>query len=127
MPVELVEVLVVGAPFLAELGWDLGDAEAEQIVNLLGKDDDRNPAREAGRHWIGNELDRRAQSAKAHHDQHDSGDERSYGQSVVAMSRHDGENNDDERAGRAADLNAAPAQCRDKEAGDDGGEQSALG
>jgi hypothetical protein len=44
-----------------------------------------------------------------------------------AVALDDAVDDDDERAGRAADLHMRAAQCRDQEAGDDGGEDALLG
>ena len=56
----------------------------------------------------------------------DAGHHRAHEQAVDAVGRDDAGDDDDERAGRAADLEARAAERRDEEAGDDRAVQAGL-
>ena len=102
-------------------------AQAEKVLDLTREDDHGDAAREADDHGVRNELDHAAELRDAHHDQHDAGHERRDDQSVDAVLLHDAVHDDDERAGRAADLHARAAERGDEKAGDDRGAEPAVG
>ncbi len=60
-------------------------------------------------------------------DEQHAGHERRDGESVDAVLLDDAVDDDDERAGRSADLDARAAERGDEEAGDDRGPQPAVG
>src|SRR5581483_9865193 len=64
---------------------------------------------------------------EAEDDERSAREKRADGEAVIAELRNDPIDDDDERAGRAADLHTAAAQRGDEEAGDDCGVEAALG
>ena len=60
------------------------------------------------------------------HDEEDAGHERRDDEPVEAVLLDDAVDDDDERAGRAADLDARAAERGDEEAGDDRGLEAAI-
>ena len=115
----------------SELGQDLAgllarEREAEQIADLAGEDDDRDAGGKSHRHRIGNELDVGAEPQETRCHQQKAGDRRRQHQAVDPMAVDRRSDQDDERAGRPADLEAAAAQRRDQEAADDRGVEAAL-
>ena len=115
-------------------GGDLGqqgcrlvrDVEAQQILQLAGENDDRNSGREANDDRQRDVLDIGAEPQEADRDHHRAGHQRRQHQAVVAVPLDDIRDQDDEGAGRSADLKPAAAQGGDKEAADDRGVQSSV-
>ena len=110
---------------LARLG--LGEREPEQILELAREDDDGDTGRESDRHGIGDELDVGAELEKADRREHEPGQHRREQQPVETVRLRGGGDEHDERAGRAADLEAAAAERGDEEAADDRGVQPLRG
>src|SRR5881398_1669263 len=102
-------------------------AEAEEILHLAREDDERDAAGETDGHGEGDELDRTAQAHQAEQEQDHARHQGGGGQPVHAMLLDDRVHDDDECAGRTADLDARAAQRRDEEPGHDRGEQAPLG
>jgi len=73
------------------------------------------------------ELDGGAQLGDAEHDQDEPRHDGGHDQPIDAELLDDPVDDHHERAGRAADLDARAAECRNDESGDDGGVQSAVG
>jgi hypothetical protein len=94
---------------------------------LAGQNDDRDGGGETDRHRIGDILDvgPPAHGADDHHD--DAGHHRDKNQAVIAMPLDDRVNQDDECAGRAADLKPAAAKGGYQKAADDRRVQPAIG
>ena len=90
------------------------------------QDDQRDAGREADRHGIGNELDEATELQKTDRDQDHAGQHGREQQPVQAVLGHGGGDEHDERAGRPADLEAAPAQRGDQEPAHDGGVETAI-
>ena len=75
----------------------------------------------------GMKLHRGAQAGRAQDDEHDAGHHRAHEQAVDAVGRDDAGDDDDEGAGRPADLEPRAAERRDEEAGDDRAVEPACG
>jgi hypothetical protein len=101
--------------------------QAQQVLDLAGEDDERDPGGETGGHRVRDELDHPAQSREAERDEHHPRHQRRDREPVVAVLLHDPVHDHHERPGRAADLHPRTAQERDQEAGDHRGIESALG
>ncbi len=104
--IDGIERVSVGVPFREKQGGDRCHLEAEQIADLTREDDQRDAAGEADRHWIRDELDRGTEPEQAERDQDESGHERRDDQPIDAIVLHDPGDDDDEGAGRPADLDA---------------------
>jgi hypothetical protein len=87
--------------------------QAAEILELAGKDRDRNAAGEADGHRMRNITDQRAEPQQADQRQHEARDENRQQQPFEAELRHGGRHEDDECAGGPADLIAAAAERRD--------------
>ncbi len=74
-----------------------------------------------------NELDRPAEPGEPESDEHDPAHQRRDHEAVHPVALDDAVDDDDERPGRTADLNAGPAESRDEKPGDDGGVEAAIG
>ena len=98
-----------------------GQGQAEQIPDLAGDDDDGDTGGEADRDRKRDELDVGAEPQQAGDHHQDAGEDRRQKQAVHAVPLHGRGNQHDEGAGRSADLEAAAAERRDQEAGDDRG------
>ena len=94
-------------------------AQAEELLELAGEDDDRDPGREAHRDRVGDELDVGAEPQEADHEQEDARHPGREQHPVDAVPLDGGGHEHDEGPGRAADLEPAAAQRRDQEAADD--------
>lgn len=103
------------------------EVEAEDVGHLRGEDGHGNTAREAHDDGIGDELDDRTQPEEPHEQEQHAAHERCHQKSRLAVLLDDAVNDDDEGAGRAANLDAAAAQQRDDKAGDDGRDDALLG
>ncbi len=118
------EVRGVRLPLREEVRGHRAHLQAEQVLDLRREDDDRDPAREAGDDRVRDELDRAAEPGEAEDDQHAAREDRDDRQAVEAVPRDDAVDDDDEGARRPADLDAAAAEQRDQEPGDDGGDEA---
>jgi hypothetical protein len=101
--------------------------QTEEVAQLRGQDDERDPGGEPNRHRIRYVLNDRPQARDAHDDQQHAGHEGRDGEPVVPEALDNAVDDDDERAGGAADLHAAAGERGDHEARDDRGEQPLLG
>ena len=95
------------------------DAQAQEVLDLRARNQDRDPVREPDDDRTGQVIDRGAQAGDAENQQHHAGHHRAHEQAAHAVLRDDGGNDDDERPRRAADLVSGSAERRDDEAGDD--------
>ncbi len=114
-------MLCVFLDLVHELRRDLFHVKAEEVPDLSHRDDERDAGGEPDGYRVRNVLDHTAQLDQAHDHEQDAGHDRGDHQAVVAVFLDDAVDDDDESAGRAADLDAAAAQDRDEEPGDDGG------
>ena len=103
-----------------KLGRQVVDLEAEKILDLGEKDDDRNPVGEADDHGHRDESDQLPHASQAHGEQEDAGQHGGAEQVVETVDGDDAVNDGNESAGRAADLYAGAAQGGGDEAGDNG-------
>ena len=78
--------------------------QAESVLHLARRDDDRNPRGESRDEWMWNEANRRAETGEAEADEQHTGHERGDGETADAVLLHDAVDDHDEGAGRAADL-----------------------
>jgi len=110
-----------------EIGRQLGDLQAEQVLQLRQPDQHRDAVGEADDDGHRDVAHQRAEAQQPHREQQHarqrSGDQQ-VGQPVAL---HDAVDDDDEGARRAADLHLRAAQRRDEEAGDDRGDDALLG
>lgn len=104
------QVLETGGPFIHKMRRCFSDRQAEEVGDLGGEDNERDPAGEAHRYRIRDVFDGIAQARKAHDDENNTGHESRHGKPVVAVLLDDPEYDDDEGARRAADLHAAAGQ-----------------
>ena len=102
-------------------GFGTGQFQAAEILELAGKDRDRNPAGEADGHGVRNVANERTEPQQADQGQHEPGEEDREQKSVEAEFGDGSRHKNDERAGGPADLVAAAAQGRYQEAANDGG------
>ena len=103
-----------------------GRAEAEEVFDLGGGDQQGDAVGEADDDGTGDELDGGAEAGEAHDEQHDAGHERDQREAGDAEAGDDAGDDDDEGAGGSADLGARAAEGGDEEAGDDGGVEAGL-
>ena len=95
--------------------------QAAEILELAGQDGDGDAAGEADGHRVRDVADQRAEPQQADQRQHHAGHQDRQ-QQPSRPNRADGRRHqNDEGAGRPADLIAAAAQRRDQKAADDGG------
>lgn len=98
-----------------------GERQAEQGLDLAGKDDRADTSGEPDRDRIGDELDEGPEPEQPGCSEHEARQDDRQQQAVDAMRRDGRRNEHDEGTGRAADLKTAPAQRGDEKAADDGG------
>ncbi len=78
--------------------------QPEEVADLRARDQHRNAVGEAHHHGARNELHRLAQSGDAHDDQHHARHHGAEEEPVNAVLRENPSDDDNERAGGAADL-----------------------
>jgi hypothetical protein len=110
-----------------ELARQIVDAQAEKILDLRNEDDDGNAVGETDDYRQRDEADHAAEPECAHGEQHDARHHRGDQQVLHAIVHDDGVDDRDEGPGRAADLHARSAQCRDQEARYDRGPDAGSG
>ena len=108
------------ADFAEKLAGELVDLEAEEILDLREKDDHRDAVGETDDHRNRDEADHAAEAEGPHGDEYHPGQHGGDEQVGDAVVDHDGVDDRDEGAGRAADLNPRATQQGDQEAGDNG-------
>ena len=124
--VERVQVRRQHADLGEEVGRQLVDLQAQQVLDLRQPDQYGNAIGEADDDGHRDVADQRPQAQPAHQEQQhpgQGGGDEQVGQSVAL---HDAVDDDDEGPGRPADLHMRAAQRRDQKARDDGGEQAGL-
>ena len=100
--------------------------ESEKVVDLRAEDDDRNAAGEAGDDGVRDVFDQPAQAGHAHHDEDESGDQRSDDESFQSVRGDDRGQQRHERSGRSADLYQRAAERRNKNPSDHRSKNSNL-
>ena len=110
-----------------EIGRHAGHLQTQKVLDLRQRNQHRDAVGKADHHGNGNEADQRAELEQAHQKQHDARHRGGDDQVGQAVALHDAVDDDDEGAGRPADLHRTAAEQRDQEAGDDGGEDAGLG
>ncbi len=110
----------VNQPFSDKVSRNFFPAEvqAEYICNLGGEDSDGDTACKTYDDRIGYELDNRSQLEYPQQDKDNARHERGDNQPRLSVLLDNAVDNDDERAGRPANLYFATPQQRDDEAGD---------
>src|SRR3989338_8010080 len=109
---------------LARLGC--GQGQAEQILDLAGKDDHRDTGAEADGDGIGDEQDISSGTEKGQRDQEQARQHGGKDQPFDPDLRDAGRDQNDEGPRRAADLEPRSAQHRHQKPADDGGEQASF-
>src|SRR6185503_18150829 len=103
------------------------DSEPQEVVDLAGRDDDRDAGGKAGDHRVRNVADDPPGAGISSDDQYDPRHDGRDDKAVIAVRRDDIEDDNDEGAGRAADLGARTPEQGDEKARDDGGEKPLVG
>ena len=104
-----------------ELGGQVVDLQAEEILDLGEEDDDGDAVGEADHHRHRDEADELPHARDAHRQQEDASQYRRPHQVGETVHGDDAIDDGDEGAGRAADLHPRATAGRGDEAGDDGG------
>ena len=125
--VHAVEAPGVGPDLLRELHGHFVHVESQQVAELGDRDDDRDAGCEPHHDRVGHELDHVPQAGEPHEDHESARHHRRHREAVVAVGLDDPVDEHDEGTGGATDLDAASAQSRDQEPGDDRREEPLLG
>jgi hypothetical protein len=99
------------------------NAKAEEICDLTGGNDDRNADGKPVYYRFGNVTDQASSAKKAGNQQDEAGHEGCNHQPVIAVIGNHRVDHHDEGAGWSADLDPATAQCGNRQAGNNGGDQ----
>ena len=110
-----------GRELLQQLARFMVQRQPEELLDLTGEDDDRDPGRETDRHRKGDELDEGAQAQEPGCGQHQTRQKGREDQPIHSVQRDSAGDQHDEGAGRAADLEARAAEHGDEEAAHDCG------
>ena len=122
-----MERTCVGSPFFDKRCGDGVHRQAEKVPDLRGKNNDCDAACKTHDHGVGNEFNDGAEFEKAHGHKDDAAHDRRDQEAIHAEFLDYAVNDDHESAGRSADLNAAAAEARDEEAGNDGCHKPLVG
>ena len=125
--IQALAGLPEGGPLLDELGGNLVDRKAEQVFDLTRENDHGDAGGEAGDDRFRDVLDPRPQPREAGDDQDQSGHQGCQDQPIVPVLLNDVEDDHDEGARWAADLEATASKRRNQEAGDHSGQQPLVG
>ena len=117
----------VGDDFFVKFSGRRRHRQSKEITNLGGENQDRDPAGEANRDRIRDELDDLAEFEKTHDHQQRARQHRGDGQPAVAELLNRVVDQHDEGARWTADLHTAPAERRNQETGHHRGIQPLLG
>ena len=101
-----------------EFAGNLGQLQAEEILDLRAGDQHRDAVGKTDHHRARNKLHRRAHAGCAQHNEDGARHHGAHVQPVNAMHGDDPGDHDDESAGGSANLSLRSAQCRDQKAGD---------
>lgn len=112
--------------FLQEFTRDAFLWQSKEIIDLGHEDQDCDTSGKAGDKGLGNILEQGAHLEETHKDQDDSRKEGGNKEPLHAMGGKDGDNDDDEGTGGAADLDSAPSKEGDDESSHDCSQQSGL-
>ena len=104
-----------------------GKHEAEEVAQLACQDDDGDAGREPDDDGMRDVLDVGPKPQEAEDEKRDARDHRREEKAVIAVPLDRRRDEDDEGAGRSADLEPAAAERRDQEAADDRRVEPALG
>ncbi len=107
--VHAIRALGVGPDLLHELDRHDVHVESQEVAELRDRDDDRDPGSEPNHDRVRDELDHVPEAGESHEHHEAARHHRRHGESVVAVRLDDPVDEDDEGAGGAADLDAAPA------------------
>ena len=101
---EVAEVGKVCLPFGKKIRGDAFHLQAEKVFDLGGNQQCADAGGEAGNDGVGNVFDVGAEAEQAGNNQDDAGNKHGHGQPFGAVVFDDVKNDDDESAGRTADL-----------------------
>ena len=110
-----------------EVGRHLADLQAEQVLQLRQRDQHRDAVGEADDDRHRDVAHQRAELEQPDHEQQHAGQRGRDQQVGQPVALDDAVDDDDEGAGRPADLHPRAAERGDQEAGDDRGEDALLG
>ena len=119
--VDRVEVSENGRNHAEKVGRHFFNRQTEEVLHLLHADHHGDAVREADHDRYGNEFDEAAELEEPHQEEDDARAEGGKHQVREPVLGDDPVDDDDEGAGRAADLNTATAEKRNEKTGDDGG------
>ncbi len=125
--IRRVDVGDESSPLLDERRRHVSHAQSQEVLDLAREDYHRDAARESHYDGVRNELDRRPELRDSHHDQDYPRHEGRDYQSIDAVLLDDAVDDDDERPGRAADLDSRTPQRRYEESGYYGRPEPASG
>ena len=117
----------VGYPFFNEVAGYVLHRQAQQVLNLSGKNRQRNTARETDDNGIRDVLDDCSQVQHAKHDEEHTSHQRGNGQPLEAVLLDNTINNNNERARRTTNLHLGATKDGYKESSNDGGDNTLLG
>ena len=120
--VGLVKVVEIDAPLGQEVARQIGQAQAQQVVDLRREDGQGDAAGESHHDGVGDEADDRAEVEQTHQYQYEARKDGGHGQARQAQLGvgHDAVDYDYERARGAAYLHVGAAQQRHYESAYDG-------
>ena len=125
--IEGLDVRAEGIQLGEEVGRQLFDLQAEQVPHLRQRDQHRDAVGEADHDRQRDVAHQHAELEQAEHEHQRAGQHRRDQQVGQAVALDDPVDDDDERAGRAADLHVRSAERRNQEARDDRSEDPLLG
>src|SRR6185503_19429839 len=100
------------------LRWHLRDVEAEEVADLVRRDDHRYPGRKSRDQRMRDELDQRSELEDPEQNENDAGHERCHGETRFAVLLHDCIDDNDKRASWTTDLHPRTTERGDQKAGD---------
>src|SRR5258705_3769277 len=115
-----------GNPLVKKIRRNRVHLQTEKILDLRRENNERYTACESYDYGIRNEFDCGAKSGKTHNHKDDTGHDRRDNQSIHPIGLNNAKDNNNERAGRPANLYFAPSQYGNNEAGDNGSEEPFL-
>lgn len=112
--------------FGEKVGWHFVYGQSAEVFNLRAENEDGDAAGKPRRDGVRDIFDHRSQARRTHDEQYHSGHNGTDGKIGGSVLGINAIQNDDERAGRAANADFGAAQTRNQKARDDGGEDARL-
>lgn len=119
--------MAVRRQLLYEIRRYLRHLQPEEILDLPGKDDQRDAGREANGNGVRDVLDNGTEPHHPHYNEEEAGKQGRHGEPVVPVLLDNAVNDDDEGASRPTDLHAASTEYRNQETCDNGGVKPLFG